>query len=784
MTLTAPPIQPSGRSGADRPLTDVGPDQARPPAPRRTEVGSPDNSVYVVPTLLGAAAVLAGSSALSAAIKGSSWVLPLIEVVAVVWLVGIGGRLIKVPAAVTVLLQVLGLAIALTALFTTGGYGGVIPNFEVFREFGALFSGAWHQILVSAPPAPSSPELSFLIALALGLAAIIVDFLIAEAHAPALVALPLLCLYSVPASIAETLLPWWTFVAPAVLYAVLLAVSGHPGRQRGARVGVGMAASGLGIIVVTTLVAVLVADAFTAVGTAGRLPRTGTGSGEVGLSPFASLHGNLQRSAPVDLLTVQGLDEPDYLRTAALTVWTPGEGWSPSDMQADVPNVHGLLPGMPEHDDAKRVTIDSIALKDKFLPIFSDSSSVSGIADGWNFDQSLGTVWRTDAVNPGGYSLVTSFAKVDAKDLRKDTVTPGGALTETGTLPRRVVQLAQDITEGEGNAFDKADALLEYFTDPANGFRYSLNVPVGNTGDALTDFLENKQGYCEQYASAMAIMLRSVGIPARVAVGFTQGTEKGNGSYTISSHDAHAWVEVLFDDNGWVRFDPTPLAGNTGGVQGFDQAAAPTTGTDSTATSDSTESVAGTVLSGAGNQLDDETATSPAAGDLGAGDSSGAGSGVSPTLLWILGILVVLALCVLTPSVVRSARRKRRLAMAGGGGPGSAAAAWAEIEDLCLDHGIGLRPSESARATANRLAKSAYLNDAARSKLRALVVAVEREWYAEHGDGSPGATVTTKARTTDLAAAVQAVTEGLNQSTPLTLGDKVLPRSIRPSARD
>ena len=105
---------------------------------------------------------------------------------------------------------------------------------------------------MSAPPAPSSPELSLPDRGGAGLAAIIVDFLIAEAHAPALVALPLLCLYSVPASISETLLPWWTFVAPAVLYAMLLAVSGHPGRQRGARVGVGLAVSGLGIVVVAT----------------------------------------------------------------------------------------------------------------------------------------------------------------------------------------------------------------------------------------------------------------------------------------------------------------------------------------------------------------------------------------------------------------------------------------------------------------------------------------------------------------------------------------------------
>ena len=67
----------------------------------------------------------------------------------------------------------------------------------------------------------------------------------------------------------------------------------------------------------------------------------------------------------------------------------------------------------------------------------------------------------------------------------------------------------------------------------------------------------------------MAVMLRSIGIPARVAIGFTQGTQHADGTYLINSHDAHAWVEVLFDEDGWVRFDPTPLAGGHGGQQGF-----------------------------------------------------------------------------------------------------------------------------------------------------------------------------------------------------------------------
>ena len=111
--------------------------------------------------------------------------------------------------------------------------------------------------------------------------------------------------------------------------------------------------------------------------------------------------------------------------------------------------------------------------------------------------------------------------------------------------------------------------MQEWFTDPANGFVYSLDVKPGNSGDALVDFLTNKQGYCEQYASAMAVMLRSLNIPSRVVVGFTQGVKRADGSYLVTSHDAHAWVEVKFENNGWVRFDPTPGGRRPGGRAGL-----------------------------------------------------------------------------------------------------------------------------------------------------------------------------------------------------------------------
>ena len=121
-----------------------------------------------------------------------------------IWLVGVGGRLIRLPTTATALLQLAGFVIALTSLFTSSGIGGVLPNGAAISEAGTLLSGAWDQIVGTSAPAPSTPELSFLIALAVGCAAFIADFLVAEARSPALVALPLLCLYSVPASIAGT----------------------------------------------------------------------------------------------------------------------------------------------------------------------------------------------------------------------------------------------------------------------------------------------------------------------------------------------------------------------------------------------------------------------------------------------------------------------------------------------------------------------------------------------------------------------------------------------------
>jgi transglutaminase-like putative cysteine protease len=730
-------------------------------------------------TLIGALAVLGGSTALLPLLDSTSWVLPLVEVVAVIWLVGVGARLLRAPAWAVVLLQIAGMLIALTSLFTSSGIGGVLPGPAAVRDGGTLLHDAWQQILTTVPPAPSTPELGFLIALSVGGAALLVDVLIAEVRTPALVALPLLSLFSVPASIAIDMLPWYAFVAPAALFAVLLAVAGHTGWHPQTRARVSLGISGSVIAAITIVGSLLLANAATPIGTAGRLPRGDHPGGQIGLNPWALLHGNLQTTDPVDMMRVTGLERPAYLRTMALEKWTPDQGFGFGPVVADASDLDGAVPGSSPGSDTRTVTITPQDYRDKYLPIFPGTSRLTGLATGWNYDKQLQTVFRQTPTTPQQYTVTADFATVSAEQLETENVHSGGPLTETGNLPSQVVSLANSITAGALTPFDQAQAVLDYFKNPDNGFRYSLRVPTGNSGSALLDFLTNKEGYCEQYAAAMTIMLRAIGIPARVAVGFTQGIAQPDGSYQVVSTDAHAWVEVKFDTVGWVAFDPTPVVDGQGGLQGFlpggsggGGGTAEPTGTattSATATTSTTHSLTGAAVA-PGRKID--------GADQSYQTGEGAGTGSSAVWRWvslvllILGPLLVVALLVAAPSIIRRMRRRRRLALAASGRPGAATAAWAEIEDTLADHGIVVREVESARVTANRLARTAHLSTTGRESLRTVVTTAEREWYGSADGQQP-----------DLAPGVLAVVDGLERSAPRALMDRVVPRSLRRGSR-
>jgi len=138
-------------------------------------------------------------------------------------------------------------------------------------------------------------------------------------------------------------------------------------------------------------------------------------------------------------------------------------------------------------------------------------------------------------------------------------------------LDPRVPRLAAEITSSASNDFDKAAAIENHLR---TRFGYTLQLPRSHEKDPIANFLfERKQGHCEYFASAMAVMLRTLGIPSRVVNGFRSDEFNDlTANYVVRAKDAHSWVEAYFPGYGWQTFDPTP-AGPGGSPQGWGRVA-------------------------------------------------------------------------------------------------------------------------------------------------------------------------------------------------------------------
>jgi hypothetical protein len=128
-------------------------------------------------------------------------------------------------------------------------------------------------------------------------------------------------------------------------------------------------------------------------------------------------------------------------------------------------------------------------------------------------------------------------------------------------FPQPVVDTAAAATASASNPYDQARTLQDWFR---TNFEYSLDAPSGHSVSAIEDFLARRSGYCEQFAGTFAAMARSLGMPARVAVGYTTGLTRADGAFSVLGKNAHAWPEIWFDGLGWVQFEPTPGRGAPG----------------------------------------------------------------------------------------------------------------------------------------------------------------------------------------------------------------------------
>jgi protein-glutamine gamma-glutamyltransferase len=223
-----------------------------------------------------------------------------------------------------------------------------------------------------------------------------------------------------------------------------------------------------------------------------------------------------------------------------------------------------------------------------------------------------------------------------------------------------------------------ATLAIERWLRADGGFRYEEQPPQARGTPPLADFVErSRAGYCQHFAGTMALMLRFLGIPARVAVGFTAGTWE-DGVWTVTDHDAHAWVEAWFAGWGWLPFDPTPGRG--------------TITASYTLASDSADAIR--ELGGNARILQpDGGAVGPGGVPIGPEADSERGSG------WMLALpLALVAALVAMLGLAKLVRRRaryltndpRRLA----------SAARAELADWLRDQGVTVRPGASVRELA------------------------------------------------------------------------------------
>jgi transglutaminase-like putative cysteine protease len=172
-----------------------------------------------------------------------------------------------------------------------------------------------------------------------------------------------------------------------------------------------------------------------------------------------------------------------------------------------------------------------------------------------------GSVYNLDADHPiSRYEAESQMAAVDSDELRAaPNIAPEGmdAYLKLPPLDPRISKLAEEITAPASSNYDKAVALERYLS---THFGYTLELPRTLPPDPLANFLfERKKGHCEYFASSMAVMLRSLGIPSRIVTGFRGGEFNDlTGQYVVRASDAHSWVEAYFPGSGWISFDPTP----------------------------------------------------------------------------------------------------------------------------------------------------------------------------------------------------------------------------------
>lgn len=685
-------------------------------------------------------------------VETRDWIVPAVIAIGLVVGVGHSIRRSRAPRTVVVPTQLIVLTLWIGVISASDvAFLGFLPNGAWFDRMDATLSNAVTVVVEFAAPVPTTSGITALLVGGAGLVALLVDLLVSILDRAALTVLPLSACYVVTAAVLDRSLAWFWFIPPAVGYLMMLvsvarirlAAWGRTitatGRRRGIPSTDSMARSGRRVGVAALAVAIAVPAAVPML-SYGLIGTGGSGGGGRVIrtdNPMLDMRRNLQQDTENTRIARYTPEDGrgSRLKFATLDVFSM-DGWNLS--RRDVPSSQNVAGGLPDpvglNTSGLETTAYDIALEDwdYWCPDGRDRScwllmpyppAAIDISGDWIYDTNTLDVIYTDEGAPAddpyrvsAYTIELDYERLAA--LGAPTSDVEEMLTLPEGFPEQVAQEADRVVaEAEASTpLEMAVAIQEWFR--SSEFTYSVEQVPGNSADAMVDFLEDRSGYCEQFATTMAAMARHLGIPSRVALGFTNGELQGDGGYLIRARDMHAWPELYFEGVGWVPFEPTP-ATRTGAAPAWTRPAIEAPADDPSLPS----------AAPSGPSAPEGREVDIPEDDLAAGAGGGGDTGLpwpARAALIVLGVVVV----GLVPMAVGVLRRRSRWARAAGDPIASAEAAWTELRYAAADARLPWDEAATPRMIGRSLVRHAHLDAPGATRASAVVEAVERARYS------------------------------------------------------
>ena len=553
---------------------------------------------------LAALATLIAAWPISTLLATPTWLGGTVLLLAVIAASGVSARSVALHGWQVLMVQLVCAVLTAGGIYGRGHLWHGLPTLKTLEYAGKLVGEGLDTVQKYAAPVPTTPGLAFIVACSLALVALAVDYLAVTRRSPSLAGLLLLTAFLSSAANSDSPLPFYFFLAAGAMWLVLVAREGNTMlREWGTTVAVartpvreGLTSQGgysyssvartLGVMALVAAVGLPVVlpqapPAFLLAGLGHRVSGGG-GSGTVGFSLSLDVASDLRSQSTNPVLQYQTTDpSPPPLRVAVSSVYNSGRGvWEPRTRsqqtlpgKRSLPAPRGLSVAIPRKPFTMRFEQNRLEEPNLAAPYPLLSADLDDI--GWGLDRQTQDV--KVAERPESYTVSYWRLEPTPAMLRGASATPGegsgiGEPDVSGDedvsadvdIFGVISDLSKRLTAGKASAYDQAMAIQEYLRS-TGGFTYSLQLAPQGTDrsgnrenlDPLTHFLNTKQGYCVQFATAMVMLSRAAGIHARMAIGFLPGTFS-EGVWTVSASDAHTWPELYLDGIGWTRFEPTP----------------------------------------------------------------------------------------------------------------------------------------------------------------------------------------------------------------------------------